>query len=98
MGFQEFRVFLLGALAPNLGGFMAYFGTQIGNLLNGSLIVETVFQWNGMGSLIATAVLSRDYPLIEASLACVTLITLITQQIGYQLQAWWDPKVRYAQE
>jgi ABC-type dipeptide/oligopeptide/nickel transport system permease component len=93
-GLSERVVFLKYLLAPVAGGFAAYFGTQIGILLNGSLLVEVVFQWPGIGSLLADSVLSRDYPVIEFALLAVTLITLCSQQLGYSLQKQWEPKLR----
>ena len=93
-GASEPRAFLKNLLAPSLGGFIAFFGTQIGILFNGSLLVEIIFQWNGVGSLLADSVLSRDYPVIELCLLSVTLITLISQQLGYLLQSKWEPKLQ----
>jgi ABC-type dipeptide/oligopeptide/nickel transport system permease component len=92
-GVDESTVFFKYLLAPILGGFAAYFGTQIGILFNGSLLVEIIFQWPGIGSLLADSVLSRDYPVIELSLLVVTLITLCSQQLGYSLQKLWEPKL-----
>ena len=93
LGFREITVFRKNLLAPSLGMFIAFFGTQLGVLLNGSLLVEVLFQWHGIGSLLAESVLSRDYPVIEITLMTVALVTLITQQLGYFLQQKWDPRV-----
>lgn len=92
-GFTESRVFLRDLLAPALGSFIAYFGTQIGVLLNGSLLIEVLFQWNGLGSLIAESVLSRDYPVLDAAILAAALLTLFCQQLGYSFQKWWDPEI-----
>ena len=93
-GLSETTVFFKYLLAPISGGFAAYFGTQLGILFNGSLLVEIIFQWPGIGSLLADSVLSRDYPVIELSLLVVTLVTLCAQQLGYSLQKQWEPKLR----
>ncbi|NDG84930.1 MAG: ABC transporter permease subunit [Proteobacteria bacterium] len=93
IGFPEWRVFYRNLLAPSLGGFLAFFGTQLGVLLNGSLLVETLFQWHGLGSLLADSVLSRDYPVIELSLLLIALLTLLAQHLGYVLQRRWDPRI-----
>jgi ABC-type dipeptide/oligopeptide/nickel transport system permease component len=94
LGYPEFKIFVRDLLAPSLGGFIAYFGTQLGILLNGSLIVEALFQWGGLGSLIVDSVLSRDYPVIEMGIITASLLTLTTQQIGYSLQKYWEPQVQ----
>jgi peptide/nickel transport system permease protein len=94
LGFSELKTFTRNLLAPSLGGFIAFFGTQLGFLLNGSLLVETIFQWNGIGSLLADAVLSRDYPIIEVGMMTAALLTLLAQQAGYAFQTWWDPRIK----
>ncbi len=93
-GLNEETVFFKYLFAPILGSFLAYLGTQIGVLLNGSLLVELIFQWNGLGSLLADSVLSRDYPVIELCILVVTFISLCSQQTGYLLQELWEPKLR----
>lgn len=91
LGFGELRVFSKNLLAPALGTFLVFFGSQLGTLLNGSLLVEVLFQWNGLGYLLAEAVLSRDYPLIEIGIMTAAFLSLGTQQLGYAAQRWWDP-------
>jgi len=94
LGYPEFRVFYRNLLAPGFGSFVAYFGTQLGILFNGSLLVETIFQWNGLGSLMTNSVLSRDYPVIELCLMIAAILTLVSQQLGYELQKAWEPKLK----
>jgi peptide/nickel transport system permease protein len=94
LGFDELHVFSKNLLAPALGSFLVYFGSQIGTLLNGSLLVEVLFQWNGLGSLLAESVLSRDYPLIELGIMVAAFFSLIAQQMGYAAQQWWDPTIK----
>lgn len=91
LGFAETRVFSRALLAPITGSLLAYFGTQLGFLLNGSLVVEVLFQWKGLGSLLAESILSRDYPIIEACLLVATFMTLLSQQLGLWLQTLWEP-------
>lgn len=92
LGFPEDRVFFRALLAPVSGSLLLYFGTQLGTLLNGSLIVEVLFQWKGIGSLLADSILSRDYPVIEACILTATLLTLLSQQLGMWLQNLWEPR------
>ncbi len=92
LGFPENRVFFRALLAPVSGSLLLYFGTQLGTLLNGSLIVEVLFQWRGLGSLLADSILSRDYPVIEACILLATLLTLVSQQLGIWLQNIWEPR------
>jgi len=92
-GLSESRVFFGYVFYPSLGSFMGFLGTQIGILLNGSIIVEIIFQWRGLGSILSDAVMSRDYPVIEICLILVTWITLLSQQLGYILQRKMEPRL-----
>ena len=91
-GLDEFRVFLYYLILPCSGSLIRFFSAQIGNLLNGSLIVELIFQWNGLGLLLADAITKRDYPMIEVGLITVSLITLLSLQIGIWLQYRLEPQ------
>ena len=91
-GVDEFRVFLFYLIAPCSGGLIRFFSGQIGNLLNGSLIVELIFKWNGLGLLLAEAVAKRDYPVIESGMITVSLITLLSLQAGIWLENRLEPK------
>ncbi len=91
-GVDELRVFLFYLIAPCSGSLIRFFSAQIGNLLNGSLIVELIFKWNGLGLLLAESVSKRDYPLIETGLITVSLITLLSLQIGIWLEVKLEPK------
>ncbi len=91
-GLSELRIFLLYVIVPCAGSLIRFFTAQIGNLLNGSLIVELVFQWPGLGYLLADAINKRDYPVIEVGLITVSLITLVSLQIGKWLQIKLEPR------
>jgi len=91
-GLDEFRVFIFYLIIPCAGSLIRFFSSQVGNLLNGSLIVELIFKWEGLGLLLADAINKRDYPLIESGLITVSLITLISLQIGIWLQLKLEPK------
>ncbi len=91
-GLDEKRVFLFYLIAPCAGGLIRFFTAQLGNLLNGSLIVEIIFQWPGLGYLLSDAITKRDYPVIEVGLFTVSLITLISLQVGKWLQIKLEPK------
>ena len=74
---------------------MTYIGLQLGVLLSGAIVVETIFALPGLGRLGLTAVLNRDYPVIQgvvlvASFAYVVVNLLI--DLSYTLL---DPRIRY---
>lgn len=93
-GIDELRIFVFYVIAPCLGSLIRFFSAQVGNLLNGSLIVEIIFKWEGIGFLLSDAINRRDYPVIETGLMTVSLITLISLQAGKWLQLKLEPAQR----
>ena len=70
-------------------------GGQLGTLLAGTVIVETIFALPGMGRLTVEAILYRDYPIVQTNVMLVagTLVTLnLLVDLTY---AWLDPRIRY---
>jgi peptide/nickel transport system permease protein len=64
-------------------------------LLSGSVVVETVFSIPGLGRLMATAVLARDYPVIQGGLLATALLFVLMNLAVDVLYAWLDPRVSY---
>lgn len=92
-GVPEWKVALKYGFAPCSGALVAYFGAQLGSMLAGAFVVETIFDWRGMGSLIVDAVLKRDYPVIEAATFVAAATTLLGTTLGDALQFWIDPRL-----
>jgi peptide/nickel transport system permease protein len=70
-------------------------GLELGTLLSGSIIVETVFAWPGSGSLLISAIQSRDYPLITGT---VIIYTLAFVAINFMIDILYgavDPRIRF---
>jgi peptide/nickel transport system permease protein len=65
-------------------------------LLNGSIIVETVFNWPGLGLLVIEAVDSRDYPIVQAVVMCLSTMYIGVNLLVDVLYAYLNPKIRYA--
>ncbi|HEY7221984.1 MAG TPA: ABC transporter permease [Candidatus Binatia bacterium] len=70
-------------------------GLELGTLLSGSIIVETVFAWPGTGSLLITALNARDYPLVTGIVMTYTLAFVAINLIIDGLYAVIDPRIRY---
>ncbi len=71
-------------------------GGQLGVLLAGTVVVETIFALPGMGRLTVEAILYRDYPIVQTNvmLVAATLVTLnLVVDLAY---AWLDPRIRYS--
>jgi peptide/nickel transport system permease protein len=70
-------------------------GLELGTLLSGSIIVETVFAWPGSGSLLITALNARDYPLVTGLVMTYTMAFVAINLIIDGLYAVIDPRIRY---
>jgi ABC-type dipeptide/oligopeptide/nickel transport system permease component len=81
-GLPEWKVLVKYGLAPASGLLFAYFGTQFGALLAGAFITEVIFSWRGMGSLLVTSVLRRDYPIVEASVFVTASCAIVGTALG----------------
>jgi len=70
-------------------------GGQLGVLLAGTVVVETIFALPGMGRLTVEAILFRDYPVVQTNVMLVAA-TLVTLNLVVDLTyAWLDPRIRY---
>jgi peptide/nickel transport system permease protein len=70
-------------------------GLELGTLLSGSIIVETVFAWPGSGSLLITGLNARDYPLVTGVVMTYTAAFVLINLIIDALYAIVDPRIRY---
>ena len=70
-------------------------GLELGTLLSGSIIVETVFAWPGVGSLLITGLNSRDYPLVTGIVITYTAAFVVINLVIDGLYAVIDPRIRY---
>ena len=78
------------AIAP-----LTYFGIIFGGLLVGSVSIETVYAWPGVGLLAYEAVLSRDFPVMQAIVIIFAGIFIATNLVVDILYAYLDPRIRY---
>jgi peptide/nickel transport system permease protein len=71
-------------------------GLQLGALLGGVVILETVFAWPGLGRLIVTAINNRDYPVVQAAITLAAVIVVLVNLMVDLTYAYLDPRIRYA--
>jgi len=69
-------------------------GTRFASMLNGVVVVEVVFAWPGIGSLIVRALDTRDYPLIEATVLVTSIFAVVVQLLIDLCYPLLDPRVR----
>jgi peptide/nickel transport system permease protein len=70
-------------------------GLQVGTLLGGSVITETIFAWPGVGRLAVSAIYNRDYPLIQGTILISAAIFVIVNLIVDLSYLILDPKIKY---
>lgn len=73
---------------------LAVMGLQLGYLLGGSILVETVFNWPGSGSLMNLAIFRRDIPVLSATILVLATIFVVINILVDVLQALIDPRIR----
>jgi ABC-type dipeptide/oligopeptide/nickel transport system permease component len=83
---------LMNALIP----LVTVVGLQMGELLGGTVIIETVFAWPGVGRLILQAVFQRDYPLVQAAVFLLAMIFVGANLLVDLAYRYLDPRIRYA--
>jgi peptide/nickel transport system permease protein len=73
---------------------MALMGLQLGYLLGGSILVETVFNWPGSGGLMNLAIFRRDVPVLSATILAIAALFVVINIAVDLLQATLDPRIR----
>ncbi len=86
-----FRHALRNALIP----VVTLLGMQFGSILSGSVIVESVFAWPGVGRYMIGAINSRDYPVVQATVLVVAIAFVLANFITDLAYAVIDPRIRY---
>ena len=69
-------------------------GLQIGSLLGGAIVTETVFAWPGVGRLIIQSISARDYQLVQGCVIFIATIYIITNLLADILYGLLDPRIR----
>jgi len=93
-GLRERRVVWVHALRNAAGPLIQLFGLHFPFLLSGSVVVEVVFAWPGVGRLTYDAILARDYPVVLASTALTAAMVVAGNLLADLLHAWADPRLR----
>ncbi|WP_309570030.1 ABC transporter permease [Deinococcus sp.] len=95
-GVTETRVLYRHALRNAMIPIVTVIGLNVGFLLGGTVIVETIFGWPGIGSLALTAINQRDYPVVQASVMLFALTFTVVNLIVDLLYGVIDVRIRYA--
>jgi peptide/nickel transport system permease protein len=84
------------AVRNALPQILAVMGLQLGYLIGGSILIETIFTWPGTGFLLSKAILTRDVPLLQGSILILALSFVFINLVVDMLQTIVDPRVKRA--
>ena len=94
-GVDEFTILTRSVLRSTLIMIITLLALSTGSLLGGTAIVETIFMWDGVGKMAVDAILTRDYPLIQAYVVWMAIIYVLINLLADLLYRRLDPRVRY---
>jgi peptide/nickel transport system permease protein len=92
-GAPEYTVVIKHALRNALIPTVTVVGLQIGVLLGGNMIIETVFGWPGLGRLVVEAIFNRDFPLIQGAVMVYALTFVLANLVVDVLYTYLNPKI-----
>jgi peptide/nickel transport system permease protein len=93
-GLSEHRVLWIHAMKNAAAPLIQLLGLSLPFLLSGSLVVEVVFSWPGLGRLTYDSILARDYPVIVATTALAGILVIVGNFLADVAQAVLDPRLR----
>ncbi|MDT8715874.1 ABC transporter permease [Clostridium sp. 19966] len=94
-GLSESTVVGKHALRNALIPIVTVIGLQLGSLLGGAVLTETVFSWPGIGSYIIDSILKSDYPVVQGAVLILAVIFVIVNLLVDVLYAYLDPRIKY---
>jgi peptide/nickel transport system permease protein len=93
-GLREQKVVTRHALRNALIPIITVIGIQVGSILGGTVIIEQVFSWPGLGSLVVTAVLNRDYPVVQGVTMLLATFFVLASLVVDVTCMYVDPRLR----
>jgi len=94
-GLPSWRVNFRHALKNALLPVVTIIGLQVGLLLGGAVLTETIFSWPGIGRFIVMAISARDYPVVQGGIALLTLAMILVNLLVDVIYTLSDPRIRY---
>ena len=95
-GLRERVVITLHAMKNAAIPALTLLGDETATLLNGAVVIETVFGWPGIGLLLIQAIERRDLPLIEACVFAIAIMIMVGNLLVDLAYSFFDPRIRYS--
>jgi len=93
-GISRFTLYFKHALRASLIPIITVVGLQIGTLLTGTVITETIFNWPGLGTLLFEAIQQRDYPIVQACILIIAFIYVFINFLTDLIYSFANPRIR----
>jgi len=93
-GVREIKILLLHILPNALNPIISFFGLQVGRLVGGSVVTETIFAWPGIGRLMIGSIYQRDVPVVIAAVFIVSIGIILANLLVDILISFVDPRIR----
>jgi len=95
-GLREITVLFSHVLRTSLIPVITILGVELGSLLGGTVVIEYIFSWPGLSSLLFRGISQRDYPLVQGVVLLIAAVFILTNLLVDTLNALLDPRIRYA--
>lgn len=95
-GVAERKVIYRHALRNALIPVVTVIGVQVGTLIGGTVLVEYIFNWPGLSTLLITAISRRDYPMVQGVILVTSSLLILINLVVDLLYGLLDPRVRYS--
>lgn len=93
-GVRESKILYFNVLKSSMLTIVTLLALSIGSLLGGTAIVESIFMWDGVGKLAVDAILTRDYPIIQAYVIWMAIIYVVVNLVTDIIYHYLDPQIR----
>ena len=94
-GLRERAVLMIHAMKNAMLPIITVVGLQLGFLLGGAILTETIFSWPGLGRLVVNRILARDYPAVQGSVIVIALTFVLINLIVDVSYAYLDPRIHF---
>jgi ABC-type dipeptide/oligopeptide/nickel transport system permease component len=94
-GLSERTVILKHVLRNSMVSVVTVAAIQVAFIVNGSVVVEQVFSWPGVGRLLIDAITQRDLPVLQAIVLMIAVTIVFVNLVADLLYSWLDPRIRY---
>lgn len=95
-GLSKARVVFIHALRNAMIPITTVIGLQLGQLLGGSVLTETVFAWPGIGKFTVDSLLKSDFPVVQAVVLLIAIIFVMMNLLVDIIYAFLDPRIKYS--